>query len=631
MTSVPPAGTTRWSWARQIPLRRFVRTESSGSVALIAAFVAALVWANLDPDGYAHVWHTEVVVGWGDHVLAMPAVEWINSGLMAFYFFVVGLETRREFDVGELRERRRVILPVVAGVVGMAVSAVIFVVVAQSVDAAHGWGVALSTDTALALGVLALAGPRLSDRLRAFLLTVLITDDVIALVAIATVYAGDVQVVPLLLAVAVVLLVVVLKRLGVRSGLVYLGLAVVAWLGLHDAGVDPVVIGLVLGLLVLARPVSRDRLEEATDLFRDFREQPTPELARSALAGVQAALPANDRLQDRFHPWTSFVIVPLFALANGGIVLNADSLRAAATSPLTWGVILAFVVGKPVGVVAGSWLVTRLSRRRLRPAVGWAAVLGAGTVSGVGFTISLLIAAIAFEGPALEQAKIGIVAAAVVASLVTWLVFRVTALLPTRRRARALLGDVADLVDLVEPVDPERDHVRGPAHSPVTVVEYGDFQCPYCGQAEPFVRQLLADELDVRYVWRHLPLRDVHPRAQLAAEAAEAASDQGAFWEMHDLLLDRQEALKPEDLLDYARELGLDVPRFAAELRRHAHADRIEADLESADLSGVRGTPTFFVNGRRHHGAYDTAALEEAVEAARARAHADGWQPARPE
>jgi len=205
---------------------------------------------------------------------------------------------------------------------------------------------------------------------------------------------------------------------------------------------------------------------------------------------------------------------------------------------------------KPVGVVAGSWLVTRLSRRRLRPAVGWAAVLGAGTVSGVGFTISLLIAAIAFEGPALEQAKIGIVAAAVVASLVTWLVFRVTALLPTRRRARALLGDVADLVDLVEPVDPERDHVRGPAHSPVTVVEYGDFQCPYCGQAEPFVRQLLADELDVRYVWRHLPLRDVHPRAQLAAEAAEAASDQGAFWEMHDLLLDRQEALKPEDLLD---------------------------------------------------------------------------------
>lgn len=631
MTSVPPAGTTRWSWARQIPLRRFVRTESSGSVALIAAFVAALVWANLDPDGYAHVWHTEVVVGWGDHVLAMPAVEWINSGLMAFYFFVVGLETRREFDVGELRERRRVILPVVAGVVGMAVSAVIFVVVAQSVDAAHGWGVALSTDTALALGVLALAGPRLSDRLRAFLLTVLITDDVIALVAIATVYAGDVQVVPLLVAVAVVLLVVVLKRLGVRSGLVYLGLAVVAWLGLHDAGVDPVVIGLVLGLLVLARPVSRDRLEEATDLFRDFREQPTPELARSALAGVQAALPANDRLQDRFHPWTSFVIVPLFALANGGIVLNADSLRAAATSPLTWGVILAFVVGKPVGVVAGSWLVTRLSRRRLRPAVGWAAVLGAGTVSGVGFTISLLIAAIAFEGPALEQAKIGIVAAAVVASLVTWLVFRVTALLPTRRRARALLGDVADLVDLVEPVDPERDHVRGPAHSPVTVVEYGDFQCPYCGQAEPFVRQLLADELDVPYVWRHLPLRDVHPRAQLAAEAAEAASDQGAFWEMHDLLLDRQEALKPEDLLDYARELGLDVPRFAAELRRHAHADRIEADLESADLSGVRGTPTFFVNGRRHHGAYDTAALEEAVEAARARAYADGWQPARPE
>jgi Na+/H+ antiporter NhaA len=627
VTDPSDAPTTRWSWARQVPLHRFVRTESSGSVVLLAAFVVALLWANLSPSGYAHFWHTEVVVGWGDHVLSMPAVEWINSGLMAFYFFVVGLETRREFDVGELRERRRVVLPVVAGVVGMVASAAIFVAVAGAVDAAHGWGVALSTDTALALGVLAIAGPRLSDRLRAFLLTVLITDDVIALVVIATVYSTDVQLAPLLLSVAVVLLVVVLKRLRLRSGLVYFGLAVVAWLGLHDAGVDPVVIGLVLGLLVLAQPVARDRLERATDLFRDFREQPTPELARSALAGVQAALPANDRLQERFHPWTSFVIVPLFALANGGIVLTVDSLRAAFTSPLTWGIVLAFVVGKPLGVVAGSWIVTRLSGHRLRPSVGWAAVLGAGTVSGVGFTISLLIAVIAFDGAALEQAKIGIIAAAIVASLLTWVVFRVTALLPTRRRARALLGDVADLIDLVEPVDVERDHIRGPQQSPVTVVEYGDFECPFCGQAEPFVRQLLADELDVSYVWRHLPLRDVHPRAQLASEAAEAAADQGAFWPMHDLLLDRQEALRPDDLLAYARELGLDVDRFADALRRHTHAARIDADLESADLSGVRGTPTFFVNGRRHHGAFDTATLEDAVEAARARAYADGWQP----
>lgn len=627
MSTAPDMGTTAWTWTRQIPLRRFLRTESGGSAVLLAAFAVALVWANLSPTGYTSFWHAEVVVGWGEHVLAMPAVEWINSGLMAFYFFVVGLETRREFDIGELRERRRVVLPVAAGLAGMAVSAVIFVVVAQSAGAAAGWGVALSTDTALALGVLAIAGPRLSDRLRAFLLTVLITDDVIALVVIATVYAGDVQLAPLLFSVAVVLLVLVLKRLQVHSGLLYLVLAVVAWVGLHDAGIDPVVIGLVLGLLVLARPVSRDRLERATDLFRDFREQPTPELARSALAGVQAALPANDRLQDRFHPWTSYVIVPLFALANGGIVLDPETLRAAATSPITWGIVLAFVIGKPVGVVAGSWLVDRLSGRRLRPSVGWAAVLGAGTVSGVGFTISLLIAAIAFEGAALDQAKIGIVGAALVASLLTWVVFRVTAMLPDRRRAKALLGDVADLVDLIEPVDAERDHIRGPAESPVTVVEYGDFQCPHCGEAEPFVRRLLADELDVRYVWRHLPLRDVHPRAQLAAEASEAAADQGAFWEMHDLLLDRQDALKPDDLLRYAEELGLDLGRFADEVRRHEHAARIEWDLESADLSGVRGTPTFFINGRRHHGAYDTATLEEAVEAARARAYADGWVP----
>jgi protein-disulfide isomerase len=314
------------------------------------------------------------------------------------------------------------------------------------------------------------------------------------------------------------------------------------------------------------------------------------------------------------------VIVPLFALANAGIVIDGAFLGRAVSSPITLGIFFGYVVGKPVGILGSSWLLTRLSGRRLRPPVGWAAVAGGGTIAGVGFTIALLIATLAFEGRQLEEAKLGILGAAVGASLLTWVVFRAAQLLPWPRRARALLGTATPLIDLYLDVDPERDHIRGPLTAPVTVVEYGDFECPYCGQAEPVVRELLRDFADVRYVWRHLPLNDVHPNAQLAAEASEAASDQGAFWEMHDLLLGHQDALAPSDLMVYADQLGLGLERFTDGLRTHSAAVRIAEDVDSADLSDVTGTPTFFINGRRHHGAYDIRSLSAAVRAAGAQA-----------
>jgi protein-disulfide isomerase len=183
----------------------------------------------------------------------------------------------------------------------------------------------------------------------------------------------------------------------------------------------------------------------------------------------------------------------------------------------------------------------------------------------------------------------------------------------------ALLGTTDTIIDLAVPVDPERDHVRGPDRAPVTLVEYGDFECPYCGRAESVVRELLADYGDLRYVWRHLPLTDVHPHARLAAEAAEAASQQGKFWQMHDQLLDHQDALTAKDLIRYAGELGLDAERFTRDLRNHTGQAKIAADVDSADLSGVSGTPTFFINGKRHHGAYDISTLSEAVRTARTR------------
>ena len=238
----------------------------------------------------------------------------------------------------------------------------------------------------------------------------------------------------------------------------------------------------------------------------------------------------------------------------------------------------------------------------------------------VGFTVSLLIASLALTGTALAEAKLGILSAALAASVLTWIVFQLVNRLPVRTRLRALLGTAEVITDLAVPVDPERDHIRGPEESRVTVVEYGDFECPYCGLAEPAVRELLRDYGEVRYVWRHLPLNDVHPNAQLAAEAAEAAAKQGAFWEMHDLLLDHQDALQPRDLIGYASSLGLDTERFTAHLRKHAGMAHVGEDVDSADLSGVSGTPTFFVNGMRHYGAYDIETLKKAVKLAKARA-----------
>jgi len=246
-------------------------------------------------------------------------------------------------------------------------------------------------------------------------------------------------------------------------------------------------------------------------------------------------------------------------------------------------------------------------------------VVVGGCAAGIGFTVSLLISTLAFDGPQLEEAKLGVLVAAIAATLLSWLAFRLIALVPPEVRARQIAGTADELLDLSDDVDPERDHIRGSDTAPVTLLEYGDYQCPYCGQAEVIVRELLASfGDDLRYVWRHLPLNDVHPDTQGAAEAAEAAAAQGAFWPMHDRLIADQTRLKFPDLVDHAAELGLDVDRFVRELQGRQYLDRVAEDVASADASGVAGTPTFFINGRRHHGAYDVATLTDAVRAARA-------------
>jgi protein-disulfide isomerase len=455
-----------------------------------------------------------------------------------------------------------------------------------------------------------------------------VVDDLVALVVIATVYTDHLSVLPLLLAIGFFGVLLGLRYApGSWRGQAAVLTGVALWVALFESGIDPVVAGLAVGLVTSAYPPARDDLERVTELTRSFREQPTPELARSAQRSVASAISANERIQYALHPWTSYAIVPVFALANAGVHITGGLLGDAVGSPITLGIVLGYVVGKPLGILGSAWLASRPWLFGLRRALSWPVIAGGGAVAGLGFTVSVLIATIALDGRQLEEAKLGVLAASILSTLVAWTVFQVIRRLPDEVRARQIAGTYDDLLDLSEDVDPERDHIRGSADAPVTLVEYGDYECPYCGRAESVIRELLDDfGDDLRYVWRHLPLNDVHPNAQNAAEAAEAAAAQGAFWEMHDLLIHNQDQLGAPDPERHADELGLDVERFRDEMQRRVHAPRIAEDVSSADESGVAGTPGFFINGRRHRGAYDVDTLTGLVRAARGRARAQAAQ-----
>ncbi|WP_411093369.1 Na+/H+ antiporter NhaA [Streptomyces sp. 049-1] len=592
---------------------------SAGAAITAVAVVAALIWANTGPETYEAFWETRLEAGLGSLHVGWNLRTWVDSGLMTLFFLVVGLEARKEFDLGDLRERSRLVLPVAASLIAMAVPVGIYLAVNHGGTAAHGWGVAMSTDSALALGAFAMVARGVPDQVRTFLLTLFVVDDVVALLLVIFAYGDGVSPAPTLLAAASFAALLAARRwrpsTRSRSDLAF---GVGTWAALMFSGIEPPVAGLLIGLVTSARSPLRSDLEHATGLVRLYREQPSPARAKSATAGVSASLSSNARLHHLFHPWTTLLIVPLFALSNAGIQIDATRLTQAATAPVTLGIVLAYVVGKPVAVVLGTWSVTRSSNGRVSVPVGWGAVVGSGTLAGVGFTVSLLIATLAFHGEQLDHAKIGILAAAVLSTMTSWAVYRVIDLLPGVRRRNALLGDSTGVRDLHGAVDMDRDHVRGPLTAPITIIEYGDFECPYCSRTEPATRRLLASHPDIRYVWRHLPLSDVHPQARLAAEAAEAAASQGAFWDMHSILLERQDRLRLTDLISHAEELGLDVTRFERELLGGDHRKQVDRHIADADANGVAGTPTFFINGKRHHGSHDVATMSEAIQRARA-------------
>jgi Na+/H+ antiporter NhaA len=617
--ATPLTGRTAWARNLAAPVRDFLSTETGSAIVLLAATIAALLWANSPwPDSYDSVWTTELSFRLGDWTLSADVRDWVNDGLMTLFFLVVGLEAKRELDLGELRDRKRLALPVLAGLGGMIVPVAIYVALNAGGSGGDGWGAAMSTDTAFALGLLALAAPRGSTRLRVFLLTLAVVDDLCALLVIATAYSEDIKLTALAIAVGLFGVLVALRYAPVGRSAAAAVVGIAIWVAMFKSGIHPTIAGLAIGLVTSAYPPARGDLERASESFRSFREQPTPELARTAQLTLVSAISANERLQYRLHPWTSYAIVPLFALANAGITFSGGLLGDALRSPVTLGIVVGYVVGKPAGIVGASWLATRRMFGGQRLPVSWPGLGGIGAVAGIGFTVSLLISSLAFEGRLLDEAKLGILAGAVLSALSAWGAFRAIALIPPPTRARQLRDTADELLDLADDVDPDVDHLRGRYDAPVILLEYGDYECPYCGQAESVIRELL-DSFgdDLCYVWRHLPLSDVHPRAQMAAEVAEAAGAQGRFWEMHDTLLTHQDELLPMHMRRYADELGLDVERLWDDVHRRTYAARVSRDVSSADESGVSGTPSFFINGRRHQGAYDIATLTQEVRAAR--------------
>jgi NhaA family Na+:H+ antiporter len=374
----------KWAGRYLPPLRdEFVSIEALSGLVLLAAAAAALVWANVATASYANVWHRSLTIGPGDASITLDLQHWLNDGLMTVFFFVVGLEIKREIVAGELRDRRTAALPVLAAIGGMVLPALLYLAVNADGSTARGWGIPMATDIAFAVGVLALFGPRVPSGMKLFLLTLAIVDDIGAIVVIAVFYSEGVSARWIAGAVATVLVIVLMRRFGAASPWLYVLPAFVLWVCTEQSGVHATIAGVVLGLL-------------------------TPLHAR-------AGRPVLEDLERVLHPWSSFLVVPLFALANAGVVLTASALDRATTSTVALGIVLGLVVGKVAGVVGFTAIGLRLRAGRLPSGVRLRDIVGVGAVAGIGFTVSLFVADLSFAGDLLAEAKIGILAASVLA------------------------------------------------------------------------------------------------------------------------------------------------------------------------------------------------------------------------
>ncbi|MFU8946323.1 Na+/H+ antiporter NhaA [Mycetocola zhadangensis] len=607
--SPDPEATTD-SGARRLSIAERLRSAGQvriGALLLLAATIIAIAWANISYDSYHGFWDTHVTLGVADLRLDFTLHALVNDALMAIFFFTVGLEVRREFAIGELTTWSRAMVPVLAAIAGLAVPALLYVLISSGSGHENAWGIVISTDTAFLVGALALIGPKAPGRLRVFLLALAVVDDIGALSIIALVYTENFNPLPLIVAAVGLAGIFLTRYLRSGRGLVYATLAIIVWLAFLGSGVHPTLAGVAIALLVpVYRPDRRD-VEHALDLARTFRQSPNTEYARAAANSLRESISINERLQSAYAPYVAYVVLPLFALANVGVQLSVDILAGAATSMVTWGIIVGLVVGKFLGVYGSTALLRLFRVGEFGPGLTGERIAGGGALCGIGFTISLFIVDLAIADETVQnEARVGVLAASIIAFVLAALIFRISdAVHPAEELGRTL----------ERPVNPARDHIFGAVDAPLTLVEYGDFQCGFCLKATGSVEEVhreLGDRL--RYVWRHAPLTRYHPNALAAAEASEAASLQGKFFEFERSLFADQENQLPSHIIRRAQELGLDVERFEADLTSAAVAARVRDDMLDAEAMDITAVPTFFVNGRRHTGPYDAQSLIRALE-----------------
>ncbi len=384
------------------PFQEFADLEASGGILLIGCTVLALLWANSPWAGsYFHLWHTDLTVGFAGKLLSEPLHFWINDGLMALFFLLVGLEIKREMLVGELASFRKAALPIAAALGGMIVPASLYVLLNHGGPGAAGWGVAMATDIAFALGVLALLGDRVPTSLKVFLAALAIADDLGAVLVIAFFYTEQISWLSLGVAGLFFLALIAANRAGVRHPLVYVVLGIGLWLAFLQSGIHATVAGVLLALTIPSRPIEPSHGADSKLLAR-------------------AEVPAESlmlRFEHGLMPWNKHVIMPVFALANAGVVLGAGAARSL-IDPISLGVICGLVLGKPIGIVLFSWLATRSRIASMLEGVSWRQVVGVGMLGGIGFTMSLFIANLAFgDTPAIETSKVGILAASVLSAI----------------------------------------------------------------------------------------------------------------------------------------------------------------------------------------------------------------------
>jgi NhaA family Na+:H+ antiporter len=406
-------------------VRTFLNTEAGSAVLLLVATVAALIWANVPGDTYHSVWATNASISFNHSALSLDLVRWINDAAMAIFFLVVGLEISREVTVGDLRSVRNIAAPAFGAIGGLVLPALIYAAITHGGAGAHGWGIPMSTDTAFLTGILALFGPRCPDRLRLFLLTLAIVDDIGAILVLAIFYAGDVHLVALLIAAVFVAGLIALRWFRVWRLTPYVIVGIALWIAVYESGVHPTLAGVVVGLIVPARQVEsaqRDRLRVTGRALLEYAEAGRAQLTVSA---ARASVPANERLQASLHPVSAFLIVPLFGLANAGVPLSSGALRAAVSSPVTIGVVVGLLAGNAIGITAGATIALRTGLGILPGGMRYGHLIGGAVLAGIGFTISLFITDLAFSSAALkDQAKIGVLAGSLLAAIFGSLLLR---------------------------------------------------------------------------------------------------------------------------------------------------------------------------------------------------------------